>query len=181
MNIAKVVSIIIGTLSLLALSGNADCIKAKTFKSDKSECRVEVSSDEYPDYTVLKGKKVIFTKRETASAVVFSTDGKYIAIGDTNISSITVNNNNYHIVVINCQTEKAEGYLKVFEDAKIDRDGWHNIIESASPLSFEQDNSILKYEVSIVISKEDYKGYKSKDEKRICKLIPEFCTMNQNF
>jgi hypothetical protein len=168
MNIAIFVSIIIGTLSLLPINGNAGCEIAKTFKSDKSECRVEVSCDEYADYTVLKGKKVIFTKLETASAVVFSTDGKYIAIGDTNISPITVNNINYHIVVINCQTEKAKGYLKIFEDTKVDRDGWRYTIESASPLYFEQGNSILKYEVSRVISKNDDK---SKYEKRISKLI----------
>jgi hypothetical protein len=148
--------------SIMSYDSYAGSVKSMIFKSDNSGCRVESSGEEYADYKVIKGKKIIFIKTETASNIIFSSDGTYIAIGDTNISPVTLDNMNYHLAIINCNTEKSKGYLKLFEDTKIDKDGWNKTIEYASPLSFESNGKVLKYEANLISSK---KGNKSKEQK----------------
>jgi hypothetical protein len=98
-------------ICLFIQSAKADPSPSKTYQSKNSLCVVKSSAGEYPMFTVLKNNKIIFSpKSDGVDCVSFSKDGKYVALGTSEIHPIDVKDEYYHFAIINCLSEKVAGF-----------------------------------------------------------------------
>lgn len=83
----------------------------RKYQQDNSKCSVESTAGEYPLFSIIKGEQIIFKpKSDGVSGVSFSNDGKYIALGSSEIDMIDVNGKYFHLVIVNCETEAVAGF-----------------------------------------------------------------------
>lgn len=98
-------------LILLSLELKADTQSSKSYAAKNSECLVKSTAGEYSSFTVFKNNKIIFKpKSEGLEGVVFSKDGKYVALGSSEVTMIDVEGKDYHIAIVNCVNEKLVGF-----------------------------------------------------------------------
>ena len=103
--------ILLSVLLLLSLQVKADTQSSKSYLAKNSQCNVRSTSGEYPSFTVFKNNKIIFKpKSDGVEGVVFSKDGKYVALGSSEVNMIDVEGKDYHIAIVNCVNEKVVGF-----------------------------------------------------------------------
>jgi hypothetical protein len=110
-------NVFIGLLNvglLFTSTAFADVQKAHTYSNPKSKCKVTSSADEYPTCRIMNDKKELVSMPcESGITVLFSSSGKYIALGGGEISPAYKGEDHidYGLAIFNCHTEKMKGYL----------------------------------------------------------------------
>jgi hypothetical protein len=110
------------TLSLLIVSVFAfpgillaDPTPPETIRHPRAKCIIEKSGGEYPSFIVKIGEKALYSPRSDGIVkALFSPSGKYIAFSGSEIDLVDIGEEQFSVVVLNCDSGILKGFAKGF-------------------------------------------------------------------
>ncbi len=94
-------------------SCNADPHPEQIFKQKNSTCVLKNKAGEYSNFHILKSDKEIFEVESDSVIATFSPDGKYIAFTGSDMDHLKHNNDDFKLLIFNCETEIMKGFVRL--------------------------------------------------------------------